>query len=50
VKGDITMRNFRSIIRAVAEIIRLGASFDMSGMSFEVEAADIDGDLSFGRS
>jgi len=50
VKGEITMRNFQSIIRAVAEIIRLRASFDMRDMSFEVDAADIDRDLSFGRS
>ena len=44
------MRNVLSIIHDVAEIIRLGASFDMSAMSFEIEAADIEGDLSFGRS
>lgn len=44
------MRSFQSIIRAVAAIIRLRVSFDMRDMSFEVDAADVDRDLSFGRS
>jgi hypothetical protein len=50
VKGDITMHTVHSIIRSIREVIRLGASFDISGMSFEIEAADIENDLMFGRS
>ena len=44
------MHTVHSIIQSIGEVIRLGASFDLSGMSFEIEAADIDNDLMFGRS
>ena len=44
------MHALSSIIRSVADIIRLGAAFDVSGMSFEVGADDIIADLEYGRS
>jgi hypothetical protein len=50
VKGVITMRALHSLLRAIAEIIGLGASSDLSRTSFAIDADDIDRDLSFGRS
>lgn len=44
------MRTLHSIIATVADIIRLGASFDMTGMSFDLDAEEINKDLAFGRS
>jgi len=43
------MPTVHSFIRSIGEIIRLGVSFDLSGMSFEIEADDIESDLSYGR-
>ena len=44
------MRALHSIIESIAETIRLVVSFDLSGASFEIDAAEVDRDLSFGRS
>lgn len=44
------MSALHDLFSSIAEIIRLEAWFDISGMSFEIEAADIDNDLMFGRS
>ncbi|HOC41918.1 MAG TPA: hypothetical protein PKJ99_02780 [Thermoanaerobaculales bacterium] len=44
------MRNLQSIIRAVAALISRRATFDMRDISFDVDTADVDRDLSFGRS
>jgi len=49
VKGEITMHTVHSIIQSIGEVIRLGASFNLSGMSFEIEADEIERDLSYGR-
>lgn len=44
------MSALHDLFSSVAEIIRLEAWFDMSGILFEIDAADIDNDLMFGRS
>ena len=44
------MSTLHGLIESLAEIIRLGAAFDMSGMSFEIDADDVVADLDFGRS
>lgn len=44
------MSALHDLFSSIAEIVRLEAWFDMNGMSFEIEAADIDNDLMFGRS
>lgn len=43
------MHSLNSILRSLGEIIRLGASFGLGGVSFEIDADDIDRDLSYGR-
>lgn len=44
------MSALQDLVSSIAEIVRLEAWFDLSDMSFEIEAADIDNDLIFGRS
>lgn len=44
------MRTLHTIIDSLAEIIRLGASFDLTGLSFEIDADDVRDDLAYGRS
>lgn len=44
------MRTLHSILAAAADIIRLGASFDLSGVAFEIDAEEVSDDLAYGRS
>jgi hypothetical protein len=44
------MSALHGLIQSLAEIIRLGAAFDMSKMSFEIDSDDVAADLEFGRS
>jgi hypothetical protein len=44
------MRTLHSILATVADIIRLRASFDLSGVAFNIDAEDVSDDLAYGRS
>jgi hypothetical protein len=43
------MSALHDLFSSIAEIIRLGASLDLREVSFEIDADDIERDLSYGR-